>query len=204
MPYRQPSTAANPSPGVALSRPRSGLSSQPEHHAQIGRPASADGGGAISPRHCAAACAPTSSHFLTSFPFPYYNRLVAARHSPISRRFSTTVPPVRQANRANRRTPFAAAVNAADSCCDGRFSSGPSQPDPHAAARVESWLLSGRHGWLAAAIVTRPAIGLAYPIGTGFLAGAPAGRRQQRSTEHHARPEDRDRVMEQSTMSVTC
>jgi len=55
--------------------------------------------------------APDDTHFLTAFPFPFYNRLTERDLADL-KAFLDTVPAVRQANRVGSRTPFAAARNA--------------------------------------------------------------------------------------------
>jgi mono/diheme cytochrome c family protein len=112
------------------------------------------------------------SHFLTTFPFPYYNRL-SERDIADLETFLDTVPPVRQANRANQRTPFAAAVSA--TAVAAMPFPGAWQPDAHHDA---AW---NRGAYLVATVgrcgdchSRRDWLGVADP--NRFLAGAPAGR----------------------------
>ncbi|MGA8756146.1 MAG: cytochrome c [Stellaceae bacterium] len=115
--------------------------------------------------------APDDSHFLTSFPFPYYNRL-SQRDLADLEAFLDTVAPVRQANRANRRAPFAAAANAA--AVAAMVFPGPWQPNP---TRGPAW---NRGSYLVATVgrcgdchTLRNWLGV--PDRNRFLAGAPAG-----------------------------
>ncbi|MBV8120031.1 MAG: cytochrome c [Alphaproteobacteria bacterium] len=55
--------------------------------------------------------APDGSHYLTAFPFPFYNRLTDRDLADL-RAFLGTIPAVRQPNRTGRRAPFVAALNA--------------------------------------------------------------------------------------------
>jgi mono/diheme cytochrome c family protein len=55
--------------------------------------------------------APDDSHFLTAFPFPFYNRLTNRDLADLWA-FLRSLPPVRRTNRIGERAPFAAARNA--------------------------------------------------------------------------------------------
>ena len=71
--------------------------------------------------------APDDSHFLTTFPFPFYNRLTERDLADL-KVFLDTVPAVRRANTASSRTPFAAARNAIEVAASSF--PGPWRPDP--------------------------------------------------------------------------
>jgi mono/diheme cytochrome c family protein len=78
-------------------------------------PDPATGIGAWRPRDFAAAMrwgiAPDDSHFLTVFPFPFYNRLTDADLADLAA-FLATLRPVRQSNTVGKRAIFAGARNA--------------------------------------------------------------------------------------------
>ena len=78
MPHRHQARRPALMPAAARSRHRSERSSR-RTSPRTAPPASATGGAATSPRRCAGASPPTTSHFLTTFPFPFYNRLTRAR-----------------------------------------------------------------------------------------------------------------------------
>jgi mono/diheme cytochrome c family protein len=115
--------------------------------------------------------APDDSHFLTVFPFPFYNRLTELDLADL-KTFLDTVPPVRQVNRAAHRAPFASALNAvavAATPFPGRW-----QPNPAKDAA------SNRGAYLVATIgrcgdCHTPRNRLGAPDPRRFLAGA-AGR----------------------------
>jgi mono/diheme cytochrome c family protein len=67
------------------------------------------------------------SHFLTAFPFPFYNRLTEGDLADI-KAFLDTVPAVQRENGASTRARFAAARNALEVAA-ARFP-GPWRPDP--------------------------------------------------------------------------
>lgn len=115
--------------------------------------------------------APDDSHFLTSFPFPHYNRLTQDDLADLEA-FLETVPPVRQVNSAGRRKLFAAAANAA--AVAATPFPGPWQPDPK---RDAAW---NRGAYLVATVgrcgdchTRRNWLGV--PDSNHSLAGAPAG-----------------------------
>jgi mono/diheme cytochrome c family protein len=116
--------------------------------------------------------APDDSHFLTAFPFPFYNRL-GERDLLDIKAFLDTVPAVRQSNRPGSRTLFAAAGNAV--AVMATPFDGPWQPDP---TRDPRW---NRGAYLVATVgrcgdchTARDWLGAPDP--RRFLAGAPASR----------------------------
>ncbi len=129
-------------------------------------------GRAISPRRCAGGSPPTTSHFLTAFPFPYYNRLTRARprrSQGVSRHRAAD----RQANRAGDRAPFAAGASAVAVVAIA-LSSDPGGPIRQADA------LWNRGAYLVATVgrcgdCHTPRNWLGAPDPDRFLAGAPAG-----------------------------
>ena len=184
-----PSTAASPLPGGRAFETAFGTifspNITPDRETGIGRWRRSDLTAALR-----WGIAPDDSHFLTSFPFPFYNRL-SQRDLADLKAFLDTVAPVRQANRANRRTPFAARSE----CCRRlRRWSFPDLGNP-IRTRDPAW---NRGAYLVATVgrcgdCHTPRNWLGAPDRNRFLAGAPAGPRQQRRAEHHAGPEDRDR-----------
>ena len=116
--------------------------------------------------------APDDSHFLTTFPFPFYNRLSERDLSDL-KAFLDSVPAVRQANRAGSRTLFAGALNAV--AVAATSFPGPWRPDP---TRDAVW---NRGAYLVAAIgrcgdCHTPRNWLGAPDPRRFLAGASSGR----------------------------
>ncbi len=116
--------------------------------------------------------APEDSHFLTVFPFQFYNRLTARDLADL-KAFLDTVPAVSQVNRAGSRASFAAALNAM--AVAATSFPGPWRPDPK---RDPVW---NRGAYLVATIgrcgachTPRNWFGASDP--NRFLAGALAGR----------------------------
>jgi mono/diheme cytochrome c family protein len=116
--------------------------------------------------------APDDSHFLTAFPFPFYNRL---SHRDLSdlKAFLDSLPAVRQADRAGVRVPFAAAANAL------AVAATPFPGAWHADRRKDAeW---NRGAYLVATVgrcgdCHTPRNWLGGPEVRRFLVGAPAGR----------------------------
>jgi len=116
--------------------------------------------------------APDASHYLPTFPFPYYNRLSAGDLSDI-KTFLDSLPAVSQVNRVGYRTFFAAARGAVVVLAS-RFS-GPWRPDPTKDSR---W---NRGAYLVLTIgrcgdCHTPRNWLGAPDPNRTLAGASAGR----------------------------
>jgi mono/diheme cytochrome c family protein len=116
--------------------------------------------------------APDNSHYLPTFPFPYYNRL-SGRDLGDLKAFLDSLPAVSQVNRAGDRAPFAAARGAA-AVLASRFP-GPWRPDPAKDAQ------SNRGAYLVATIgrcgdCHTPRNWLGGPDPDRALAGAAGGR----------------------------
>jgi mono/diheme cytochrome c family protein len=115
--------------------------------------------------------APDDSHLLSTFPFPFYNRLTERDLADL-KAFLDTVTAVRQPNRAGDRGPLAAARNAV-AVAATRFP-GPWSPDPK---RDAVW---NRGAYLVATVgrcgdCHTPRNSLGAPDPDRFLAGASAG-----------------------------
>jgi mono/diheme cytochrome c family protein len=115
--------------------------------------------------------APDGSHLLTSFPFPFYNRLTGRDLADI-KAFLDTVPAVRQFNRSGNPRLFANALSAIAVVATPFH--GPWRPDPR---REPGW---NRGAYLVATVgrcgdCHTPRNWLGAPEANRFLAGTPYG-----------------------------